>query len=172
VKIHNLSIDERQWVVGSVAEWLFNRARNEGLSQFIPETGDPQARVCLVVEEAHIFAPEKGLSTGIDDNARRFSEGELRNLMLHARKYGVGTIVASQRSAFLDKGVLSQCNTLFAMKTVSVNDKRVFEDFMDSDWVKLVTHLGTPPESPQAILVGKAAASSIPLIIEYSVLSG
>lgn len=53
------------------------------------------------------------------------------------------------------------------MKTVSVNDKRVFEDFMDSDRVRLVTYLGTPPESPQAILVGKAAASSIPLIIEY-----
>ena len=53
------------------------------------------------------------------------------------------------------------------MKTVSINDKRVFEDFMDSDWVRLVTYLGTPPESPQAILVGKAAASSIPLIIEY-----
>jgi DNA helicase HerA-like ATPase len=106
---------------------------------------------------------------GTDENARRFCEGELRNLMLHARKYGIGAIVVSQRSAFIDKGVLSQCNTLFAMKTVSANDKTVFEDFMDSDWVRLVTYLGTPPESPQAILVGKAAASSIPLIIQYDV---
>jgi len=139
------------------------------LTPFIPGTGDPRARICLVIEEAHILEPERGFSIGTDENARRYCEGELRNLMLHARKYGVGAIVASQRSAFIDKGVLSQCNTLFAMKTVSVNDKDVFKDFMDSDWVRLVTYLGTPPESPQAILVGKAAASSIPLIIEYEV---
>ena len=169
MKLHNLSIDEQRWIVGLVAERLFGLALEGGLTQFIPETGDPRARVCLVIEEAHIFAPERGFSIGTDENARRYCEGELRNLMLHARKYGVGAIVASQRSAFIDKGVLSQCNTLFAMKTVSVNDKRVFEDFMDSDWVRLVTYLGTPPESPQAILVGKAAASSIPLIIKYEV---
>lgn len=167
MKLHNLSIDEQRWVVGLVAKELFGLALEEGLTPFIPETGDPRARVCLVIEEAHIFAPEKGFSIGTDEEARRYCEGELRNLMLHARKYGVGAIVASQRSAFIDKGVLSQCNTLFAMKTVSINDKRVFEDFMDSDWVRLVTHLGTPPESPQAILVGKASASSIPLMIEY-----
>jgi len=169
MKLHNLSIDEQRWLVGMVAERLFGLALVDGLTQFIPETGDPQARVCLVIEEAHIFAPERGFSIGTDENARRYCEGELRNLMLHARKYGVGAIVASQRSAFIGKGVLSQCNTLFAMKTVSVNDKRVFEDFMDSDWVKLVTYLGTPPGSPQAILVGKAAASSIPLIVQYEV---
>ncbi|HEC35052.1 MAG TPA: ATP-binding protein [Anaerolineae bacterium] len=169
MKLHNLSIDEQRWIVGLVAERLFGLALEGGLTQFIPETGDPRARLCLVVEEAHIFAPERGFSIGTDENARRYCEGELRNLMLQARKYGVGAIVASQRSAFIDKGVLSQCNTLFAMKTVSINDKRVFEDFMDSDWVRLVTYLGTPPESPQAILVGKAAASSMPLIIEYEV---
>jgi len=169
IRLHNLSIDEQRWVVGLVAKRLLGLALEEGLTLFIPGTGDPRARICLVVEEAHIFAPEKGFSIGTDENARRYCEGELRNLMLHARKYGVGAIVASQRSAFIDKGVLSQCNTLFAMKTVSINDKRVFEDFMDSDWVRLVTYLGTPPESPQAILVGKAAASSIPLIIKYEV---
>ncbi len=169
IRLHNLSIDEQRWVVGLVAKRLLGLALEEGLTPFIPGTGDPQARVCLVVEEAHIHAPERGFSIGADESARRYCEGELRNLMLHARKYGVGAIVASQRSAFIDKGVLSQCNTLFAMKTVSVNDKRVFEDFMDSDWVRLVTYLGTPPESLQAILVGKAAASSIPLIIKYEV---
>jgi len=169
IRLYDLSIDEQRWVVGLIAERLFGLAREEGLTAFLEDTGDPQARVCVIIEEAHVFAPEKGFSIGIDENARRYCEGELRNLMLHARKYGVGAIVASQRSAFIGKGVLSQCNTLFAMKTVSVNDKRVFEDFMDSDWVRLVTYLGTPPESPQAILVGKAAASSIPLIVQYEV---
>jgi len=167
VKLHNLSIDEQRWVVGLIAEKVLGCASEKGLAEFRKDTGDPQARVCIVIEEAHTFAPEKGFSIGTDDNAQRHCAGELRNLMLQARKYGLGVIVASQRSAFIDKGVLSQCNTLFAMKTVSVNDKKVFEDFMDSDWVRLVTYLGTPPESPQAILVGKAAASSIPLIIEY-----
>lgn len=167
IKLQNLSIDEQRWVVGLVTEGLFGLALEEGLTSFLEDTGDPQARVCMIIEEAHVFAPEKGFSIGIDENARRYCAGELRNLMLHARKYGVGAIVASQRSAFIDKGVLSQCNTLFAMKTVSVNDKKVFEDFMDSDRVRLVTHLGTPPGSPQAILVGKASASSIPLMIEY-----
>jgi len=167
VKLHNLSIDERRWGVGLIAERLLTLASDQGLTLFLQDTGDPRARVSIVLEEAHTFAPETGFSIGEDENARRYCARQLRNLMLHARKYGLGVIVASQRSAFIDKGVLSQCNTLFAMKTVSVNDKRVFEDFMDSDWVRLVTYLGTPPESPQAILVGKAAASSIPLIIEY-----
>jgi len=167
MKLHHLPIDERRWVLGLTTGRLFGLASEEGLTTFLEGTGDPRARVCMIIEEAHVFAPETGFSIGIDKNARRYCEGELRNLMLHARKYGLGVIVASQRSAFIDKGVLSQCNTLFAMKTVSVNDKRVFEDFMGSDWVRLVTYLGAPPESPQAILVGKAAASSIPLIVEY-----
>lgn len=65
------------------------------------------------------------------------------------------------------QGVLSQWNTLSGLRTLSVNDKRVFEDFRGSPWADLVTYLETPPEAVPAILVGKAAAGSIPVIIEY-----
>jgi energy-coupling factor transporter ATP-binding protein EcfA2 len=167
IKLHQLSIDERRWVVGLIAEKLFSLSQEEGLAPFLDDSGDPQARTCIIVEEAHIYAPERAFSIGVDDTARRYCERKLRNLMLHARKYGLGAIVASQRSAFIDKGVLSQCNTLFSLKTVSANDKKVFNDFMDSDWANLTTHLGTPPDSPQSILVGKASTGSVPLLIEF-----
>jgi DNA repair exonuclease SbcCD nuclease subunit len=54
------------------------------------------------------------------------------------------------------------------------NDNRPHQDTIDFvvsqlSRVRTVTYLGTPPESPQAILVSKAPASSVPLIIEYEV---
>ena len=68
----------------------------------------------------------------------------------------------SQRSAFVKKGILSQCNTIFALKTINDNDKKVFYDFMNKDYVELLSGL----EVPEAILVGKASSSSKPILIE------
>jgi hypothetical protein len=167
IKIEKLSVDQRRWITGLVAQELFQMGSKAGLSEILPETSDPRANVCFVLEEAHVIAPERGFSIGADDEARRYCEGHLRNIMLHARKFGIGVMLASQRSAFIDKGVLSQCNTLFAMKTISSNDKQVFKDYMDKDWIELVSYLETPPDKPQAILVGKASSSSNPLLINY-----
>ncbi|MFW6134616.1 MAG: ATP-binding protein [Elusimicrobiota bacterium] len=164
----NLSPDEQRFILGNILGIIYRYLEEEkGIADIIDETNDPKAEICLILEEAHIFAPESGYSIGQNDIAKKMCQEKLRNIALRGRKYGFGMIVISQRSAFLDKGILSQCNTSFALKTVSSNDKKVFKDFMPDEYVDLVMNLNVPPENPEAIFVGKASSSKIPLIINY-----
>jgi len=167
IKMHNLSPDEQRWVVGCVSECIYQAVLSQGAAELDPQTRDPRARICFLLEEAQIFTPEKGYDIGIDEAAGKLCKAQIRNLALRCRKYGVGLLVCSQRSAIVGKTLLSQCNTLFGLNTVSKNDKDIFRDFIDERYVGLVTYLSAPPDSPEAIFWGKASKSRIPLIINY-----
>lgn len=75
----------------------------------------------IVIEEAHEFVPQ-GLRTPLKAILTRFA--------LRGRKRGVGVILASQRSAKIEKDLLTQANLLFLQNVVHPTDLSVYKDLI------------------------------------------
>ncbi len=71
---------------------------------------DRAVPVLLVCEEAHRYAPQN-TALGFEPTKKALSR-----IAKEGRKYGVSLCVVSQRPLELDAGILSQCNTIFAMR--------------------------------------------------------
>jgi DNA-binding transcriptional ArsR family regulator len=89
------------------------------------------------IEEAHEFIPQ-GIKTELKELLARVA--------LRGRKRGLGAIIVSQRSAKVDKDVLSQAGMLFLHRVVHEVDMRVYTELLP--WRKtqtkeLITSLGT-----------------------------
>ena len=67
----------------------------------------------IIVEEAHIFAPQ---------NFDSVSKFILRKISREGRKYGLGLNITSQRIIGIDKDILSQCNTKIILRIDSKTD--------------------------------------------------
>jgi DNA helicase HerA-like ATPase len=67
----------------------------------------------MVVEEAHNYCPQQGVSE---------CSKILRTIASEGRKFGLGMIIITQRAAKVDKNVLSQCNTQIILKVTNPND--------------------------------------------------
>ncbi|MCD6370315.1 MAG: ATP-binding protein [Thermoplasmata archaeon] len=67
----------------------------------------------LVIEEAHNYAPQQGISSATKI---------LRTIASEGRKFGLGLCIISQRPAKVDKNILSQCNTQIILKVTNPND--------------------------------------------------
>lgn len=75
----------------------------------------------VIIEEAHEFVPQ-GLRTPLKTILTRFA--------LRGRKRGVGVILASQRSAKVEKDLLTQANLLFLQNVVHPTDLSVYKDLI------------------------------------------
>ncbi len=75
----------------------------------------------VVLEEAHEFVPQ---------NANTPLKQLLIRIALRGRKRGVGIILMSQRSAKVEKDVLTQASLLFLHKVVHPTDLRVYKDLI------------------------------------------
>ncbi len=114
-----------------------------------------QARpVLLVCEEAHRYAPEKE-SEGFAPTKRA-----LARIAKEGRKYGIGLCLVSQRPSELSTGILSQCNTLFAMRMSNDRDYEFVKRAMPESAHGL---LGALPalRTQEAIAVGEGV--SVPM---------
>lgn len=75
----------------------------------------------IVIEESHEFIPQ-GQRTPLKTLLTRFA--------LRGRKRGVGIILASQRSAKVEKDLLTQANMLFLHNVVHPTDLSVYKDLI------------------------------------------
>lgn len=75
----------------------------------------------VVIEEAHEFIPQ-GQRTPLKTLLTRFA--------LRGRKRGIGVILASQRSAKVEKDLLSQASILFLHQVVHPTDMSVYKDLI------------------------------------------
>lgn len=75
----------------------------------------------IVIEEAHEFIPQ-----GMSDELKRI----LVKIALRGRKRGLGAIILSQRSAKVEKDVLTQAEILFLHKVVHPSDLKVYKDML------------------------------------------
>jgi len=138
-----------------VAEELFK------ILMKIPLTDDKKAKVLLVFEEAHSLIPEwNSVASEGDKNA---TNGTAK-IILQGRKYGLGSLVVTQRTANVSKSILNQCNTIFALRVFDDTGKGFLENYIGEDYSSALPSL----EERHAIAIGKGLKLKQPVIIQLN----
>ena len=120
-----------------------------------------KARVCLVYEEAHSLIPEFTAVAAPSD--REASNGTARAI-LQGRKFGLGCLVVTQRTANVTKTILNQCNTVFAMRTFDETGKDFLANYIGKDYAASLSSLS----ERHAVLFGKASSCENPILIRLN----
>ena len=120
-----------------------------------------QARVCLVYEEAHSLIPE--WNSAVAEGDRSAANGTARAI-LQGRKYGLGCLLITQRTANVTKTILNQCNTVFAMRTLDETGKEFLANYLGRDYANVLPSL----EERHAVFFGRASACETPVLIRLN----
>lgn len=118
-------------------------------------------RILLVLEEAHTIVPESNLFP-YDKADTLAAVGRLGQIALQGRKYGVGILLISQRTALVSKTLLSQCNTVISFSLVDKTSLDYLQNVFSGEHVHVIPHL--PPL--RALAFGKGIKSAHPLLID------
>ncbi len=120
-----------------------------------------EARCAIVLEEAHSLVPEwNSVSSSGDQNA---TNGTAK-VILQGRKYGLGCILVTQRTANVTKSILNQCNTIFAMRVFDDTGKSFLENYIGNDYSSTLPTL----EERHAIVMGKSLGLKQPVLIQLN----
>lgn len=117
--------------------------------------------VLLVCEEAHRYVTED-TSQGFNATKRI-----LGHIAKEGRKYGVSLCLVSQRPSDLAVGILSQCNTIFAMRMSNQNDQDFVSGALSESAMGLIDSLPTL-RTGEAIVVGEGV--SVPVRVRFDTL--
>lgn len=116
--------------------------------------------IMLVCEEAHRYAPQDS-SLGFEPTKR-----SLARIAKEGRKYGVSLCLVSQRPSELATDILSQCNTIFALRMGNQKD----QDFVRATlWDSARGLLDFLPSlrNAEAIAVGEGVPIPVRLCFEH-----
>lgn len=118
-------------------------------------------KILVVLEEAHTVIPEIGLFS-FDKGETQSVVGRIAQIALQGRKYGVGLLLVSQRTALVSKTLLSQCNTFLVF---ALHDKTSL-DYLQSVFGQ--DHVNAMPRLPfrHGIAFGKGILSDTPVLFE------
>lgn len=116
-------------------------------------------RILIVLEEAHTVIPE-AYGSGMDYDTQ-WVVGRIGQIALQGRKYGVGLLLVSQRTALVSKTILSQCNTYFTHALVDRTSLDYLAGVYSQDHVKAIPNL----KFLECIAFGKGVRSERPIII-------
>jgi len=136
-----------------ISESLLNYAKQNGQTN--------SARYLIVYEEAHSLIPEWNSAASGSD---QLSSNGTARVILQGRKYGLGCIITTQRTANVSKSILNQCNTIFALRVYDDTGKAFLENYIGSDYSALLPTL----EERYAIVMGKGFKLKQPIIIELN----
>ena len=116
--------------------------------------------IMIVLEEAHTIIPEV-YSSGFD-NDTQWVVGRIGQIALQGRKYGVGLLIVSQRTALVNKTILSQCNTYFTHALVDKTSLEYLNGVYSSEHVQAIPSLGYL----EFLAYGKAVKSERPILVK------
>jgi hypothetical protein len=119
------------------------------------------ARVCLIYEEAHSLIPEWN---SVASEADRVATNATARAILQGRKYGLGCLVVTQRTASVTKTILNQCNTVFAMRIFDETGKEFLANYVGRDYANALPSLS----ERHAVFFGKASSCENPVLIRLN----
>lgn len=119
------------------------------------------ARVCLVYEEAHSLVPEWNSVAAEGDKAATAASARA---VLQGRKYGLGCLLITQRTANVTKTILNQCNTIFAMRIFDDTGKDFLSNYIGGDYATVLPSL----EARHAVVFGKASTCDNPVLVKLN----
>jgi len=120
-----------------------------------------EARYLIVFEEAHSLVPEWN---SIANEGDKTATNGTAKVILQGRKYGLGSLVVTQRTANISKSILNQCNTIFALRVFDDTGKQFLENYIGSDYSNLLPTL----EERHCVAIGKALKLKQPVILELN----
>jgi len=120
---------------------------------------DRQVPILLVCEEAHRYAPSHA------EPRFTMTKNALSRIAKEGRKYGVSLCVISQRPSRLSTDLLSQCNTLFALRITNNDDQNHLGGAIADSSTGLLEFLPSLGNS-EAIAVGQGM--SMPVRIKFN----
>lgn len=120
-----------------------------------------EARLCLVYEEAHSLVPEWNSVAAEGDKAATATSARA---ILQGRKYGLGCLLITQRTANVTKTILNQCNTVFAMRTFDDTGKDFLGNYIGSDYASVLPSL----QPRHAVIFGKGSSCENPVLIRLN----
>jgi len=124
------------------------------------EIREPTAKVLLVIDEAHSLVPEWN-SNPVP--SLRDTVNSIAQIALQARKYGLGFMVVTQRTANVTKSILNQCNTIFAFQAYDETGFEFMKNYMGFHYVQALPNL----KKRQGVVVGKSSVSDRPVIVRF-----
>lgn len=145
----------------SVTPVQATQAVSEAVLATVSDRMTDSARVCLVYEEAHALIPE--WNSVVVEGDKRATSGSARAI-LQGRKYGLGCLLVTQRTANVTKTILNQCNTIFAMRTYDETGKDFLANYIGKDYAEDLSSL---PER-HAVFFGRASNCENPVLIRLN----
>lgn len=146
----DLTITEKTRVI---SERVFIKLRSKGESNI--------ARVLFVYEEAHSLVPEWN---SVANEGDKTATNGTAKVILQGRKYGLGCMVITQRTANISKSILNQCNTIFALRIFDDTGKNFLENYIGSDYSSTLPTL----EERHVIAIGKGLKLKQPVIVQLN----
>lgn len=119
------------------------------------------ARCCIVFEEAHSLIPE--WNAVINDGDKSATNG-IAKAILQGRKYGLGCLVITQRTANVTKSVLNQCNSVFALRLFDSTGMDFLRNYIGDDYSSVLSTL----EDRHAVFFGRASSCKDPVLIRLN----
>jgi hypothetical protein len=133
----------------------------EQLLMLLSDQISDRARVCLVLEEAHSLIPEWNSTTYEGD--QRASNGTAK-AVLQGRKYGLGLLLITQRTANVTKTVLNQCNTVFALRTYDATGMEFLKNYIGESYAGVLSSLA----ERSAVVFGRGSSCPAPVVIRLN----
>jgi len=119
------------------------------------------ARICLVYEEAHSLVPEwNSVAADGDKQATATSA----RAILQGRKYGLGCLLITQRTANITKTILNQCNSVFAMRTFDDTGKDFLANYIGAAHASILPSL----QERHAVFFGRASSCENPVLLKLN----
>ncbi len=119
-------------------------------------------RILIVLEEAHTIVPEMNVYGRYDRSETESVVGRTAQIALQGRKYGIGLLLISQRTALVSKTLLSQCNTVLCFAMHDETGLKYLANVFSTGQVTAIPNL----KRFQAIGFGKGIKSERPVIFQ------
>jgi uncharacterized protein len=120
-----------------------------------------QVPVTLVCEEAHRYVPANS-SLGFEPCKRAIAK-----IAKEGRKYGASLCIVTQRPAEIDPTILSQCNTVFALRMANDRDQAIVQSAVADTGSGLLEFL---PSLGQREAIAFGDGMSLPVRIKFDEL--
>lgn len=134
---------------------------SETVLNILSDQMSENARVCLVYEEAHSLVPE--WNSVVAEGDKHATSGTARAI-LQGRKYGLGCLLITQRTANVTKTILNQCNTIFAMRTFDDTGKDFLGNYIGRDYAQSLSSI----KERHAVFFGRGSSCENPVLMKVN----
>jgi len=125
------------------------------------EITEDKQQILVVLEEAHTVIPEAS-TMGLGDYDSRGMVAKIAQIALQGRKYEVGLLVISQRTATVSKTVLTQCNTVITFASFDQTGIAFLSNIYGEEHTSKISNL----PFLHALAFGKGIKSERPVVVE------